>query len=41
MRLTKLATTFENGDCLTLYATDKGTLIVQGGVPTGHGLGVP
>ncbi|MEU5902196.1 hypothetical protein [Streptomyces venezuelae] len=36
MRLTKLATTCENGDCPTLYATDKGTLIVQG-----HGLDVP
>ncbi len=41
MRLTKLATTSENGDCPTLYATDRGTLIVQGDVPAGHGLDVP
>ncbi|MFB7784354.1 hypothetical protein ACFC1D_16810 [Streptomyces vinaceus] len=41
MRLTKLATICENGDCPTLYATDRGTLIVQGGVATGHGLDLP
>lgn len=41
MRVRKLVTTCENGDCPTLYATDRGTLLVQGEVPTGHGLEIP
>ncbi|WP_370095417.1 hypothetical protein [Streptacidiphilus sp. MAP12-20] len=30
MRLTFLGTTSNNGNCPTLYATDRGTLVVQG-----------
>ncbi|MGW3113532.1 hypothetical protein [Streptomyces sp. NPDC001091] len=41
MKVRKLVTTCENGDCPTLYATDRGTLLVQGGVPADHGLRVP
>jgi hypothetical protein len=38
VKVTKLAATCENGDCPTLYATDRGTLLVQGEVPADHGL---
>lgn len=41
MKVRKLVTTCENGDCPTLYATDRGTFLVQGEVPTGHGLEIP
>ncbi|MFD8980147.1 hypothetical protein [Streptomyces sp. NPDC059564] len=41
MKVRKLVTTCEFGDCPTLYATDNDTLLVQGGVPAGHGLEIP
>ncbi|WP_405613122.1 hypothetical protein OG292_13005 [Streptomyces sp. NBC_01511] len=41
MRVRKLVTACEHGDCPALYATDQDTLLVQGGVPTGHGLKIP
>ena len=41
MRVTKLASTCENGDCPNLYATDRGTLLVQGETPEDHGLTLP
>ncbi|WP_326678891.1 hypothetical protein [Streptomyces sp. NBC_01237] len=41
MEVRKLVTTCENGDCPTLYATDRDTLLVQGEVPDGHGLAIP
>ncbi|MFG2750635.1 hypothetical protein [Streptomyces xanthophaeus] len=41
MEVRKLVTTCENGDCPTLYATDRDTLLVQGGVPADHGLAIP
>ncbi|MFE2941124.1 hypothetical protein ACFXKG_18975 [Streptomyces sp. NPDC059255] len=41
MKVRELVTTCENGDCPTLYATDRGTLLVQGEVPTDHGLQIP
>ncbi|WP_404959443.1 hypothetical protein [Streptomyces sp. 147326] len=41
MKVRKLVTSCENGDCPTLYATDRGTLLVQGETPTDHGLAVP
>lgn len=36
-----LVTTCENGDCPTLYATDRDTLLVQGETPADHGLKIP
>ncbi|MFD7750680.1 hypothetical protein [Streptomyces sp. NPDC059757] len=41
MKVQKLVTTCENGDCPTLYATDRDTLLVQGEVPADHGLEIP
>ncbi|MFF5705882.1 hypothetical protein ACFY7H_25895 [Streptomyces sp. NPDC012794] len=41
MEVTKLVTTCKNGDCPTLYATDRDTLFVQGGMPADHGLEIP
>ncbi|KIF00517.1 hypothetical protein PL81_40730 [Streptomyces sp. RSD-27] len=41
MEVRKLVTTCENGDCPTLYATDRDTLLVQGEVPADHGLAIP
>lgn len=41
VKVTKLVSTCENGDCPTLYATDRGTLLVQGEVPADHGLEIP
>ncbi|MEV6992164.1 hypothetical protein AB0N87_23555 [Streptomyces sp. NPDC093228] len=41
MRVTKLASTCENGDCPTLYVTDRGTVLVQGETPADHGLELP
>jgi hypothetical protein len=41
VEVTKLVTTCENGDCPTLYATDRDTLLVQGGTPADHGLEIP
>jgi hypothetical protein len=28
-------------DCPTIYATDRGTLLVQGETPSDHGLAIP
>ncbi|MFJ4921920.1 hypothetical protein [Streptomyces sp. NPDC088725] len=41
MKVRKLVTTCEHGDCPTLYATDRGTFLVQGDVPADHGLDIP
>ncbi|MEU8775049.1 hypothetical protein [Streptomyces sp. NPDC048606] len=41
MEVRMLVTTCENGDCPTLYATDRDTLLVQGEVPADHGLVIP
>ncbi|MBT1187110.1 hypothetical protein HET69_24705 [Streptomyces sp. CJ_13] len=41
MKVTKLVSTCENGDCPTLYATDRDTLLVQGEAPADHGLEIP
>ncbi len=36
-----LATTCEKTNCPTIYKTDRGTVLVQGETPTGHGLKIP
>ncbi|WP_329564067.1 hypothetical protein OG711_27100 [Streptomyces uncialis] len=41
MQVTVLATTCDKKDCPTLYKTDRGTILVQGGTPTDHGLVIP
>ncbi len=41
MKITKLVSTCELKDCPTIYATDRGTLLVQGETPTDHGLQIP
>ncbi|MFF7249433.1 hypothetical protein ACFZBU_36675 [Embleya sp. NPDC008237] len=41
MKVTKLVSTCEIDDCPTLYATDRGTLLVQGVPSTDHGLTIP
>ncbi|MBQ0983490.1 hypothetical protein KBZ10_02860 [Streptomyces sp. F63] len=41
MRVTKLASTCENGDCPTLYATDRDTILIRGETPVDHGLALP
>jgi hypothetical protein len=41
MRVTQLVSECELGDCPTLYATDRGTLLVQGETPHDHGLQLP
>ncbi|MFD7625717.1 hypothetical protein ACFV7Q_06650 [Streptomyces sp. NPDC059851] len=41
MEVRKLVTTCENGDCPTLYATDRDTLLVQGETPADHGVEIP
>ncbi|RMI38795.1 hypothetical protein [Streptomyces triticirhizae] len=38
MKLTRLVGECEDGDCPTIYATDRGTLIVQGSKVEGHQL---
>ncbi|MFG2224331.1 hypothetical protein [Streptomyces sp. NPDC048644] len=41
MQLTKLVSTCDYDNCPTLYATDRGTFLVQGETPTDHGLEIP
>ncbi|MFF7992294.1 hypothetical protein ACFZDG_21170 [Kitasatospora xanthocidica] len=41
MKLTRLVGSCDDGDCPTLYLTDRGTLAVQGERVTGHGLPIP
>ncbi|MEU8774391.1 hypothetical protein [Streptomyces sp. NPDC048606] len=41
MKVTKLISTCDLKDCPTLYATDRGTFLVQGESPTDHGLSIP
>ncbi|MFC4630476.1 hypothetical protein ACFO6V_19685 [Promicromonospora alba] len=41
MLVRKLVSSCEEGDCPTLYATDRETLLVQGETPLGHGLTLP
>ncbi|MER5500055.1 hypothetical protein ABT096_23015 [Streptomyces sp. NPDC002561] len=41
MKVTKLVSTCDLKDCPTIYATDRGTLLVQGEIPTDHGLRIP
>ncbi|WP_395294431.1 hypothetical protein ACF9IK_13335 [Kitasatospora hibisci] len=41
MELTRIAGSCEDGDCPTLYLTDRGTLAVQGEHLTEHRLQVP
>lgn len=41
VKLERLVGECEDGECPTLYATDRGTLAVQGEVVTDHGLAIP
>ncbi|MFG3223422.1 hypothetical protein ACGF07_01395 [Kitasatospora sp. NPDC048194] len=41
MELTRLVGSCSDGDCPTLYLTDRGTLAVQGEHLTAHDLSVP
>ncbi|SFF63324.1 hypothetical protein SAMN05216251_12225 [Actinacidiphila alni] len=41
MELTRLVGSCDDGDCPTLYVTDRGTLAVQGTRLTEHGLSIP
>ncbi|MFJ2179266.1 hypothetical protein ACIOJG_01450 [Streptomyces anulatus] len=41
MKLTRLVGECEDGECPTIYATDRGTLAIQGGKVTNHGLSLP
>ncbi|MFF7232262.1 MULTISPECIES: hypothetical protein [unclassified Streptomyces] len=41
MKVTKLVSTCDLKDCPTIYATDRGTLLVQGETPADHGLTIP
>ncbi|MEC3994433.1 hypothetical protein VSR01_13180 [Actinacidiphila sp. DG2A-62] len=41
MKTTKLVSTCDVKDCPTIYATDRGTLLVQGETPSDHGLAIP
>ncbi|CAL9308874.1 hypothetical protein [Streptomyces sp. SudanB182_2057] len=41
MKVTKLVSTCGIKDCPTIYATDRGTFLVQGETPTDHGLRIP
>lgn len=41
MKATKLVSTCDVKDCPTIYATDRGTLLVQGETPSDHGLTIP
>jgi hypothetical protein len=36
VKLTRLVGECEDGECPTLYATDRGTLVVQGSLLTDH-----
>ncbi|MFI7103076.1 hypothetical protein ACIBK8_27415 [Streptomyces sp. NPDC050161] len=41
MEVSMLATSCDKKDCPTIYKTDRGTLLVQGGTPVDHGLRIP
>ncbi|MGW4888682.1 hypothetical protein [Streptomyces murinus] len=41
MKLTRLVGDCEDGECPTLYITDRGTLAVQGGLLVDHGKEIP
>ncbi|MEV2251348.1 hypothetical protein AB0I94_12335 [Streptomyces sp. NPDC050147] len=41
MKVTMLATTCDKKDCPSIYKTDRGTILVQGETPEGHGLNIP
>ncbi|KIQ61558.1 hypothetical protein TR51_19605 [Kitasatospora griseola] len=41
MLVRKLISSCDDGDCPTLYGTDRGTLLVQGETPADHGLTLP
>ncbi|MGK5533573.1 hypothetical protein [Streptomyces sp. URMC 129] len=41
VKLTRLAGACEDGDCATLYLTERGTVAVQGSHMFDHGLNVP
>jgi hypothetical protein len=41
MKVSKLVSACDIKDCPTIYATDRDTLLVQGEVPTDHGLDIP
>ncbi|MFM9444438.1 hypothetical protein [Streptomyces acidiscabies] len=41
MKLTRLVGECDEGECPTLYVTDRGTLAVQGGILTDHDGKVP
>jgi hypothetical protein len=41
VKVTKLVSTCDVKDCPTIYATDRGTLLVQGETPNDHGLTIP
>ncbi|MFG2875331.1 hypothetical protein ACGFYU_10035 [Streptomyces sp. NPDC048337] len=41
MKVTKLISTCDLTDCATIYATDRGTFLVQGETLTNHGLKIP
>lgn len=40
MKLTRLSGTCTEGDCPAIYATDRGSIVVQG-VPVTEGLSLP
>ncbi|MFI1108681.1 hypothetical protein ACH4TU_12090 [Streptomyces physcomitrii] len=41
MKLTRLVGECQDGSCPTIYATDRGTLAVQGSRISAHGLEIP
>ncbi|MFB7917902.1 hypothetical protein [Streptomyces sp. NPDC056061] len=41
MKLTRLVGECEDGECPTIYATDRGTLAIQGNKVTDHGIDIP
>lgn len=41
VKVTKLVSTCDVKDCPTIYATDRGTFLVQGETPNDHGLNIP
>nr|WP_228078094.1 hypothetical protein [Streptomyces sp. MA3_2.13] len=41
MKLTRLVGECDDGECPTLYSTDRGTLAVQGDLLAHHGIRLP
>ncbi|MGW2842800.1 hypothetical protein ACWCWD_34060 [Streptomyces sp. NPDC001493] len=41
MKLTRLVGQCDDGECPTIYTTDRGTLAVQGNRLSDHGLDIP